>query len=124
TRARCASPARWSRCASAGAPGRSTGPCSPSWAWATSSRSDGRWAMRSGVLTVFRKELLEVSRDRRTLFFMIAMPLLLIPLIIQITTDFISDAEKEAASATLDYAIFGDEQLPELAQAFTRTPGF
>src|SRR5690606_37861216 len=96
----------------------------PSWAWATSSRSDGRWAMRSGVLTVFRKELLEVSRDRRTLFFMIAMPLLLIPLIIQITTDFISDAEKEAASATLDYAIFGDEQLPELAQAFTRTPGF
>ena len=80
--------------------------------------------MRSGVLTVFRKELLEVSRDRRTLFFMIAMPLLLIPLIIQITTDFVADAEKEAASATLDYAIFGAEHLPELADALGATPGF
>lgn len=80
--------------------------------------------MRSGILTVFRKELLEVSRDRRTLFFMIAMPLLLIPLLIQVTTDFMADAEKEAASATLDYAIFGDEGLPELAQALASTPGF
>lgn len=80
--------------------------------------------MLSGVFTVFRKELLEVSRDRRTLFFMIAMPLLLIPLLIQITTDFVADAEKEAASVTLDYAIFGGEQLPELATALAATPGF
>lgn len=80
--------------------------------------------MRSAILTVFRKELLEVSRDRRTLFFMIAMPLLLIPLLIQITTDFMADAEQEAASATLDYAIFGEEQLPGLAPAFAAAPGF
>jgi len=80
--------------------------------------------MRSGAFTVFRKELLEVSRDRRTLFFMIAMPLLLIPLLIQITTDFMIDAEEEAASATLDYAIFGGEALPELGPAFGQTPGF
>jgi sodium transport system permease protein len=80
--------------------------------------------MRSAVLTVFRKELLEVSRDRRTLFFMIAMPLLLIPLLIQITTDFVADAEQEAASATLDYAIFGSERLPEVARAFAEAPGF
>lgn len=80
--------------------------------------------MRSNILTVFRKELLEVSRDRRTLIFMIAMPLLLIPLLIQITTDFVADAEQEAASATLDYAIFGGEQLPGLAPALASTPGF
>ena len=80
--------------------------------------------MRSGTFTVFRKELLEVSRDRRTLFFMIAMPLLLIPLLIQITTEFVADAEKEAASATLDYAIFGGEHLPALSPAFGSTPGF
>ena len=55
--------------------------------------------MRSGVLTVFRKELLEVGRDRKTLIFMIALPLLLIPLLIQVTTDFMADAEKEAAAA-------------------------
>ncbi len=80
--------------------------------------------MRSPTLTVFRKELLEVMRDRRTLFFMIAMPLLFIPLIIQLTTDFVADAEKEAASATLDYAVFGGEQLPELAPALAAAPGF
>jgi sodium transport system permease protein len=80
--------------------------------------------MRNAVLTVFRKELLEVSRDRRTLFFMIVMPLLLIPLLIQITTDFVADAEQEAASVTLDYAIFGGEELPGLAEALAATPGF
>jgi sodium transport system permease protein len=80
--------------------------------------------MSSGILTVFRKELLEVSRDRKTLIFMIVMPLLLIPLLIQVTTDFIADAEKEAESTTLDYAIFGAEQLPGLAEAFAATPGF
>jgi sodium transport system permease protein len=80
--------------------------------------------MSSSILTVFRKELLEVSRDRKTLIFMIVMPLLLIPLLIQVTTDFIADAEKEAESVTLDYAIFGAEQLPGLAEAFAATPGF
>lgn len=80
--------------------------------------------MPSAVLTVFRKELLEVTRDRRTLFFMIAMPLLLIPLLIQLTTDFVADAEKEAASATLDYVIFGGEDLPQLGEALAVAPGF
>lgn len=80
--------------------------------------------MRSPVLTVFRKELLEVSRDRRTLFFMIVMPLLLIPLLIQVTTDFVADAEKEAASATLDYVVFGAEALPGLESALAAAPGF
>jgi sodium transport system permease protein len=80
--------------------------------------------MPSAVLTVFRKELLEVTRDRRTLFFMIAMPLLLIPLLIQLTTDFVADAEKEAASATLDYVIFGGEDLPQLGEALAAAPGF
>ncbi|MEM7154252.1 MAG: ABC transporter permease [Myxococcota bacterium] len=80
--------------------------------------------MRSGVFTVFRKELLEVTRDRKTLIFMIVLPLLLIPVLIQFTTDFVADAEKEAASATLDYAVFGGEQLPGLAEAMAQAPGF
>jgi sodium transport system permease protein len=80
--------------------------------------------MPNAIFTVFRKELLEVSRDRRTLIFMIVMPLLLIPLLIQVTTDFVADAEEEAASATLDYAIFGGEELPALAPAFAAAPGF
>lgn len=80
--------------------------------------------MPNGILTVFRKELLEVTRDRKTLIFMIVLPLLLIPVLIQFTTDFVADAEKEAASATLDYAVFGGEQLPGLAEAMAQAPGF
>ncbi|MCH9680064.1 MAG: ABC transporter permease subunit [Deltaproteobacteria bacterium] len=80
--------------------------------------------MRSGILTVYRKEMLEVLRDRKTLIFMIVLPLLLIPLLIQVTTDFVANAEKEAASATLDYVIFDGDQLPGLDDAFGSTPGF
>ncbi len=80
--------------------------------------------MRSGIFTVYRKELLEVSRDRKTLIFMIVLPLLLIPLLIQITTDFVADAEKEAASATLDYVVFSGDELPGLEPALASTPGF
>ena len=72
--------------------------------------------MTGNIFTVFRKELLEVSRDRKTLIFMIVLPLLFIPLLIQVTFDFMADAEKEATEARLDYAIFGGEQLPELAE--------
>ena len=74
--------------------------------------------MRSGIFTVFRKELLEVARDRRTLIFMIALPLLLIPVLLNFTIEFMADAEKEAATKTLDYAVFGAEELPELTEAF------
>jgi sodium transport system permease protein len=80
--------------------------------------------MRSAIVTVFRKELLEVSRDRKTLIFMIALPLLFIPMLLQVTWDFIADAEEEAASKTLDYAIVGGEHLPEVAEAFASTQGF
>lgn len=74
--------------------------------------------MRSAILTVFRKELLEVSRDRKTLIFMIVLPLLLIPLLFDVTVQFMIDAEEEADRKTLRYAIFGKEQLPEVADAF------
>lgn len=80
--------------------------------------------MRSGVFTIFRKEMLEVSRDRKTLIFMIVLPLLLIPLLIQMTTEFVADAEKEAAAATLDFVVFGGEELPGLEQALADAPGF
>jgi sodium transport system permease protein len=77
--------------------------------------------MRSAIVTVFRKEMLEVSRDRKTLIFMIVLPLLIIPLLFDVTIQFMTDAEKEATEKTLDYAIFGKEQLPEAADAFANS---
>jgi sodium transport system permease protein len=77
--------------------------------------------MRSAIVTVFRKEMLEVSRDRKTLIFMIVLPLLIIPLLFDVTIQFMTDAEKEATEKTLDYAIFGKEQLPEVADAFANS---
>lgn len=77
-----------------------------------------------GLGVVFRKEMLEVTRDRRTLMFMIAMPLLLIPLVLQLTADFFADAAKKAEKETISYVVFGGEHLPELAPALKEAKAF
>ena len=52
----------------------------------------------SPAWTIFKKELKETLRDRRTLLIMIGMPLLLIPLILSLATKVATsqaDAERE-----------------------------
>jgi sodium transport system permease protein len=63
---------------------------------------------------IFTKELKELIRDRKTLFFMIALPLLLFPLIFGGVMYFSSKAVKEAQEKTLDFAIIGAEFAPQL----------
>ncbi|GAA0858322.1 ABC transporter permease [Aliiglaciecola litoralis] len=65
---------------------------------------------------VFFKELKELLRDRKTLFFMIALPILIFPLIIGGVVYFTDKAVKEAQSETLDYAIVGSQFAPDLAE--------
>lgn len=77
-----------------------------------------------GLLTVFRKEMLEVVRDRRTLVFMIVLPLVLLPVLMRLTTTYMMDAEKKAATETIDYALFGAEHLPGLSEALAEAPAF
>ena len=64
---------------------------------------------------VFRKEIKELLRDRKTLFFMIALPLLLFPLIFGGVAYFSGKAIEKAQTKTLNYAIIGAENAPILS---------
>jgi sodium transport system permease protein len=66
----------------------------------------------------------EILRDRKTLIFMLLLPTLVVPVLMNVMIGFISRAEKKARTETLSFAIFGAEFLPELADAFTEEEGF
>ncbi|GEA13437.1 ABC transporter permease [Alteromonas sp. KUL49] len=67
---------------------------------------------------IFKKEFKELIRDRKTIMFMVVLPVLLFPLIIGVTVFFTSSAIKKAESEVLQYAIVGDAFAPQIAQAF------
>ena len=80
--------------------------------------------MRLNILTIYLKEMKEVLRDRKTLIFMVALPILVVPLLMNVMIGFIVKAEKKAQTETLKFAIFGAEHLPDLANAFSEEEGF
>ncbi len=80
--------------------------------------------MRLNILTIYLKEMKEVLRDRKTLVFMVALPTLVVPLLMNVMIGFIVKAEKKAQTETLTFAIFGAEHLPDLANAFSEEEGF
>lgn len=73
---------------------------------------------------VFRKELLELLRDRKTLFFMIAMPILLFPIIFGSVAVFTSKAVQEAQTKVLHYVMEGADYAPVLAEVLRNNPQF
>ena len=80
--------------------------------------------MRLNILTIYLKEMKEVLRDRKTLIFMVALPTLVVPLLMNVMIGFIVKADKKAKTETLTFAIFGAEHLPDLANAFSEEKGF
>jgi len=80
--------------------------------------------MRLNILTIYLKEMKEVLRDRKTLIFMVALPTLVVPVLMNIMIGFIVRAEKKAQTEILTFAIFGAEHLPDLANAFSEEKGF
>ena len=80
--------------------------------------------MFHNVNAIYLKEMKEVLRDRKTLIFMLVLPTLLIPLLINGMMDFMMKTEKAANTETIRYAIFGGENIPALAQEFEDNPGF
>lgn len=74
--------------------------------------------MLRNVLIVYLKEIKEVLRDRKSLIFMILLPTVIVPVLMNVFIGFVSRAEKKARTETLTYAIFGGEYLPEIADAF------
>ncbi|QHJ13694.1 ABC transporter permease protein NatB [Paraglaciecola mesophila] len=64
---------------------------------------------------VFLKEIKELLRDRKTLFFMIALPILIFPLIFGGMAYFTAQAFEKAESKVLKYAVVNARYAPELA---------
>lgn len=68
---------------------------------------------------IFKKEILELVRDRKTLFFMIALPMLVFPLLIGGLIYFTAEVASEAQSKTLKYSVSGSQYAPELMAQLT-----
>jgi sodium transport system permease protein len=71
---------------------------------------------------VFGKEMLEVTRDKKTLVFMVLLPVLLLPAVLEVTTSVVSAAEEDAAAKVLRVSLRGDPTiearlLPKLESA-------
>ena len=71
--------------------------------------------MLLNILVIYLKEMREVLRDRKTLIFMVLMPTLIVPVLMNLMISFVMRVEKKARTETLTYAIFGAEFLPEIA---------
>ena len=72
---------------------------------------------RSQVLTIYKKEMLDTIRDRRTLISMVVVPLAAIPLLFFVMSKFVSSSEKKAGDEALTIAVRGAERLPGLLNA-------
>ena len=67
---------------------------------------------------IFRKELKDTLRDRRTLFFMIVFPILIIPLIIGGIPKIMVSMMEKKMTERITIAIIGEENSPELMEMF------
>lgn len=65
---------------------------------------------------IFKKEMAELVRDRKTLFYMIALPVLLFPLLFGAVGFFASKAIQEAESKVLRYSVVNPDYYPELLE--------
>ena len=80
--------------------------------------------MKAGFQTVFLKEMKDVLRDRKTLLLMIVLPIVVVPLLLNLLIGFVIKKEQEAKTEVLEYVVFGDEFAPELAKTFEAANGF
>lgn len=80
--------------------------------------------MQLSILTIYLKEMRELLRDRKTLVFMVLLPIVVVPVLMNVMIGFVVRAEKKAQTEALAFAVFGAEYLPELANAFSEEKGF
>lgn len=73
---------------------------------------------------VFLKEVKELVRDRKTLFFMIALPILVMPAFAGIAFYFGNSAAEEAQNKVLKFALAGGEYAPKIVSELRKTEGF
>jgi len=75
------------------------------------------------VATVYRKELLELVRDRRTVISMVVVPIVAMPLLFSVMNYFMSSSEKKADEESATIAVSGPLTMPGLEVAL-QSAGF
>lgn len=73
---------------------------------------------------VVQKELKELLRDRKTLFFMVALPMLVFPAMFGAIGYFTSKALDDAQNKVLSFAVIGAEFHPELVKKISEDESF
>lgn len=73
------------------------------------------------IFTIFKKELKETLRDRRTLITMFVIPLLLFPVLLNLSVSVSSHFANEAASKPIKIGVFGNPQS-DISQHLNRLP--
>ncbi len=66
------------------------------------------------TFTIFRKELIDTLRDRRTLIMMIVVPVLVVPIILLAVVKVGALLERKASEKQLKIAVVGAEYAPDL----------
>jgi len=66
---------------------------------------------------VYRKELLELLRDKKTLFFIIALPTLIFPVLFGLMGLLVANIAQDEQRRVLSYSIVNAEQAPAFAKA-------
>ncbi len=64
------------------------------------------------IFTIFKKELIDTLRDRRTLMMMLVIPVLVFPIIMNLFVTISASFQKEAASKTLNIGVLGSKDNP------------
>ncbi|MBT3478389.1 MAG: ABC transporter permease [Candidatus Marinimicrobia bacterium] len=69
-------------------------------------------------LTIAKKEVIDITRDRRTIMMMVVVPLLLIPVLLGTVFKITKSMAEKAGEKQLKVQIYGQEYAPDLYQAF------
>ena len=77
---------------------------------------------RTGI--IFRKELRDVLRDRRTIIATIVVPLVAMPMLLTLVFRVAQRQERSAAAETVDLAFVGRADAPALYDRFAADSGF
>ena len=76
------------------------------------------------ILTIIKKEFIDTIRDRRTLFFMVLIPLLLIPVMMGIFMKISMSFAKKAKEKTITLALITNGNAEEFAQKLSALDDF
>lgn len=76
------------------------------------------------IFDIYKKEMVEVVRDYRTLIFAILMPTLVIPMIFNFMISFTAKQEKKASTKILKVALINPDAAPSIRELFNDTEQF